>query len=131
MAYLPSTGTQPRTVTVDLKRLNGPVTARWFNPTNGTYIAIADSTFTNSFTCEFTTPGNNGTGTSDWVLVLDTGSPQVSRNEPNVGPAPFKPNYDESKVPVYQLPDPLLLSSGQLVTRPRRHRHGAAHSQAA
>ena len=35
LTYIPSTGTQSRTLTVDLSRFSGPVTARWYNPTNG------------------------------------------------------------------------------------------------
>ena len=72
MAYIPSTGTQPRTITVDMTRLSGPANARWYNPTNGTYESIAGSPFANSGFREFTTPGDNGTGTNDWVLVLET-----------------------------------------------------------
>src|SRR3954454_13111592 len=38
MAYLPSA----HAVTVDLGTLSGPVTARWYDPTNGTFTAIGD-----------------------------------------------------------------------------------------
>ncbi len=71
MAYIPSTGTGTRTITVNLARLSGPAHARWYNPTDGTYLAIDGSPFANSGLREFTTPGDNGTGTNDWVLVLE------------------------------------------------------------
>jgi len=35
---------------------------------------------------------------------------------PATGAEPFKPNYDEAKVPKYTLPDPLLLANGGKVT---------------
>ena len=68
IAYIP-TG---RTVTIDMNRLSGPVTARWFDPTNGKYTAIA-ARLGNSGSRSFTTPGRNAIGHGDWVLVLETG----------------------------------------------------------
>ncbi len=70
MAYVPSTGTGVRSLTVDLSKLSGVVTAQWYNPTNGTYSDIAGSPLANSGSQTFATPGNNGSGTNDWVLVL-------------------------------------------------------------
>jgi hypothetical protein len=52
----------------------GPVTVRWFDPTNGTYQAISGSPFTNSGSRQFTTPGTNSGGDQDWVLVLEAGA---------------------------------------------------------
>ena len=61
-----------------MSALDGPIRARWFDPTTGNYIAIS-----NGYVCEnrrtrrFNTPGKRGDGTDDWVLVLDsTGSPR-------------------------------------------------------
>jgi hypothetical protein len=75
MAYVPSTGTEPRTITVNMARLSGMAYAHWYNPTNGTFAAIAGSPLANSGSRDFTTPGDNGTGTHDWVLVLETENP--------------------------------------------------------
>jgi len=72
MAYIPSTGTGTRTITVDMARLNGPTGARWFNPTSGASVMINGSPFANSGTRDFTTPGDNGSGANDWVLVVET-----------------------------------------------------------
>ncbi len=66
-AYLP-TG---RTVGIDMSKLSmNPVTAKWYDPTNGNYQNIGD--YPNSGTRNFSTPGNNASGYSDWVLVLST-----------------------------------------------------------
>jgi hypothetical protein len=67
LAYLPTV----RTVTVDMTQLAGPVTARWYDPSNGTYTTISGSPFANIGTQQFTPPGNNAGGAGDWVLVLN------------------------------------------------------------
>jgi Protein of unknown function (DUF4038)/Concanavalin A-like lectin/glucanases superfamily/Putative collagen-binding domain of a collagenase/Fibronectin type III domain len=68
VAYIPTA----RTVTVDLSTMAGPVTARWYDPADGTYSDIAGSPFPNQGSQDFTTPGPNadGAGNDDWVLVL-------------------------------------------------------------
>jgi len=68
MAYLPTV----RTVTVDMSKLSGPVTARWYDPANGTFRSISGSPFPNSGSRQFTPPGNNSDGDGDWVLVLES-----------------------------------------------------------
>ncbi len=70
LAYLPPTGTSPRTIIIDMAAMNKPARARWFNPTSGEYALISCTPADNGIG-EFTTPGDNGTGTNDWVLVLD------------------------------------------------------------
>lgn len=75
MAYLPT----QRTVTVALTQLSGMVTARWYDPSNGTFTAIAGSPFSNTGAQNFTPPGTNSEGSPDWVLVLEAtaGSPKA------------------------------------------------------
>ena len=68
LAYLPT----PRTVAIDMSRLSAPVTARWFDPTDGRTIAIAER-LANSGSRSFTPRPRNAIGQSDWVLVLETG----------------------------------------------------------
>jgi hypothetical protein len=68
LVYVPST----RTITVDLTVMSGPVTARWYDPTAGTYRTIDGSPFANSSSQSFSTPGTHSDGASDWVLVLET-----------------------------------------------------------
>ena len=67
MAYVPTA----RTVTVDMGRLSGPTTARWYDPASGTSVIISDS-LSNSGLVPFTTPGGNADGYEDWVLVLES-----------------------------------------------------------
>lgn len=67
LAYAPPAHTGA--VTVDMTKLGASVTARWFDPANGTFTSIG--TFANTGTHAFTTPGNNSAGDADWLLVLD------------------------------------------------------------
>ncbi len=67
LAYLPTV----RTITVDLTKLSGTVTARWYDPTTGAYSTVAGSPFANTGTQAFTPTGNNSAGDGDWVLVLE------------------------------------------------------------
>jgi hypothetical protein len=67
MVYLPTL----RTITVNMAKLAGPTTARWYDPTSGTYAPAAASAVPNAGTSRFTPPGNNGAGDGDWVLVLE------------------------------------------------------------
>jgi chitodextrinase len=64
IAYMPSS----RTITVDLGTFSGPVSARWYDPTTGTFSEATP--FPNVGSQQFTTPGANAAGDDDWVLVL-------------------------------------------------------------
>jgi hypothetical protein len=65
MAYMPNL----RTFTVDMSKLSGEATARWFDPTNNSFTGIGS--FANSGSQDFSPPGNNSAGDPDWVLVLE------------------------------------------------------------
>jgi len=54
--------------------LSHPARARWFNPTTAAYTLIADN-LPNFGTHTFSPPGDNGSGDSDWVLILDAAAP--------------------------------------------------------
>jgi hypothetical protein len=82
LAYLPSR----RTVTVDMKQLGGPATARWYDSSRGTYTAVAGSPLPNAGARAITPPGNNGDGDGDWVLVLETAPPEAERRSADVKP---------------------------------------------
>ncbi|HEU5069720.1 MAG TPA: LamG-like jellyroll fold domain-containing protein, partial [Verrucomicrobiae bacterium] len=73
ICYLPT----PRPITVDLTQMSGPVTARWFDATQGTYLGIAGSPFINTGLVTFTPPATNSGGDGDWVLVLETQPPEA------------------------------------------------------
>ena len=59
-----------RTITANMASLKAPANARWFDPTNGAYAIIPGGPFANTGTRQFTPPGNNHDGDSDWVLLL-------------------------------------------------------------
>jgi hypothetical protein len=63
--YLPPSAAS--TITVDLTRMSGPVTATWQDPTADKSMA-AGSGLTGSHV--FTTPGTNAGGDNDWVLLM-------------------------------------------------------------
>lgn len=65
--YMPSN----RTMTVDMTKLSGTVTARWFDPTNSSYTADAASPLANTGTHDFSRSATNSAGAADWVLVLE------------------------------------------------------------
>ncbi|HEV3143922.1 MAG TPA: DUF4038 domain-containing protein [Gemmataceae bacterium] len=71
MAYLPSR----RTIKVDMSQLSAPATARWYDPSRGTFTAIDKGPLKNAGEHSFTPPGNNGDGDGDWVLLLETNPP--------------------------------------------------------
>ena len=71
VTYVPSTGIESRELTVDLSQFSGPVNARWYNPTDGRWTTISETPFPNRATQTFRTPGDNGTKTNDWLLILE------------------------------------------------------------
>jgi hypothetical protein len=66
VAYVPS----PRELTVDLDRLKGPVTAAWFDPTNGQRTTSRGAPYPGHGKQAFATPGKNAAGEGDFVLVI-------------------------------------------------------------
>jgi hypothetical protein len=70
LAYRPATGQTSQSFVVNMSQLAGQVTARWYDPTAGTYAAIG--TFANSGMHTFTSPSTNGAGANDFVLVLQS-----------------------------------------------------------
>lgn len=67
IAYLPTA----RPVTVDMARLAGRVKAVWYDPTDGSDRVIDGTPLANHGIRQFTPPGRNAAGESDWVLVLE------------------------------------------------------------
>ena len=79
IAYIPSA----RAITVDMTQMTGSVTARWYDPSAGTFSNIPGSPFANIGALGFTTPGNNTDGDEDWVLVLEAATSGVTSIAPN------------------------------------------------
>ena len=67
----------PRTLTLDLSKMRGPVTVRWFDPTDGTYYSPLDQSnqldkpLPNVRDTKLTAPGSNAAGDRDWLLILE------------------------------------------------------------
>jgi len=59
-------------VKVDLSVLSKSGFVYWFDPTDGRYIPMEASPMTNTGIKEFTPPGKNHGGESDWVLLFTT-----------------------------------------------------------
>jgi hypothetical protein len=72
VTYIPSTGTGARTLSVDTSRLAGSIAARWFNPVGGGYRADPGLEEGKKGLHLIRTPGDNGSGANDWVLILNT-----------------------------------------------------------
>jgi hypothetical protein len=69
LVYTPSV----RDLTVSLAALSGPnVTARWYDPTNGSFVTIGGSPFAAIGTRLLRPSGANSAGDGDWVLVLES-----------------------------------------------------------
>jgi hypothetical protein len=64
-----------RQFTVDMTKLSAPVTARWYDPSSGSYTNVDGSPLSNTGMQDFTPPGNNSDGDGGWVLVLETRPP--------------------------------------------------------
>lgn len=74
VAYIPPA--HSGAISIDMASMSGPSTARWFDPTSGTYTAIGTG-LANSGSRSFSPPGNNSAGARDWILIVDraTGTP--------------------------------------------------------
>ena len=59
-----------QSLTVNMAKFVGAVTAQWFDPTNGTYSAVTGSPLANTGTHVFSPIGNNSAGEPDRVLLL-------------------------------------------------------------
>jgi hypothetical protein len=68
LAYRPASGKTSQSFVVNMSQLAGQVTARWYDPTAGTYTSIG--TFANAGMHTFDSPSTNSSGANDFVLVL-------------------------------------------------------------
>jgi len=70
VAYVPPSGTGARKFAVDLSRLRAAPAARWYDPSTGGWMPISGNV-PRSAAAGFETPGTNGAGANDWVLVIE------------------------------------------------------------
>ena len=68
VTYLPAAGTSIR---INMASFSGPVTARWFDPTNGAFTTASGSPFANAGSQPFDWPGSNSAGDPDWILLFE------------------------------------------------------------
>lgn len=61
---------QVTTITLDMSKFAGPVTAQWFDPSNGAYTPISGSPFANTGARQLAPQGKTADGLGDWVLLL-------------------------------------------------------------
>jgi Protein of unknown function (DUF4038)/Putative collagen-binding domain of a collagenase len=71
MVYMPTI----RAITVDMSKLSGATTARWYDPTSGEYTEVERSPFANEGSRQFIPSAANKSGEADWVLVLEAQTP--------------------------------------------------------
>jgi hypothetical protein len=71
LVYIPADGRKPRELIVNFDAFSAPVNAKWFNPARDTEFIAHDAAPSNRGSQKLQTPGDNGTGVNDWVLVLE------------------------------------------------------------
>jgi len=71
VVYVPPAGDGARAFAVDLSRMRGASTGRWYDPSTGAFVPLAGS-LPRSAAVEVETPGKNGGGANDWVLVIQS-----------------------------------------------------------
>jgi len=57
-------------IQVNMAKMRSSTTARWYDPTAGTFTAVGGSPFPNSGERSFKNPGKHRDGADDWVLIL-------------------------------------------------------------
>lgn len=118
LAYVPTTGgTTARTFSVDMSALGGPARAMWWDPATGTSTLIGTG-LVNSGNRSFTTPGMNGGGQNDWVLLLDAagteGCGTISSSGLYSAP-PFAPVGIACQVRAVLQSNPTVVANAQLI----------------
>jgi hypothetical protein len=68
LVYLPAS----RSITLNLALLTGPVRARWYDPSAGTYANVTGSPLTAAAQTALTPPARNAGGDTDWLLLLES-----------------------------------------------------------
>lgn len=69
VVYLPPSGKEKRNLTIDVSAVKGKTEARWYNPVSGIYSPAQFKT--NKKMLNVTSPGDNGEGSNDWLLLIE------------------------------------------------------------
>lgn len=69
--YVPADDQPSRELTLDLSHFPGPATVTWFNPAKDVEPVSVKGTLAPAADQKVQTPGANGAGANDWVLVLE------------------------------------------------------------
>jgi hypothetical protein len=72
LLYISADGAGQRELALNLASFPAPVIAHWFNPAKDAAAITHGATIPNRDQHTLRTPGDNGTGTNDWVLLLET-----------------------------------------------------------
>lgn len=72
LIYLPSTPSRTRELALNLGSFTGPVRASWINPAKDDPARVIGTIAAKRGSWKIRSPGDNGTGTSDWLLVLES-----------------------------------------------------------
>ena len=70
VVYVPT----PRGVDIDLGKLASPLSARWYDPTNGKFTDDPAARISSRDVKTFRPPGKNSASDTDWILLLDATS---------------------------------------------------------
>jgi len=70
VSYIPPTGTESRDITVDLAWFVDPIKLDWINPATGEKQPAVEQTLSKSVRYVLSTPGDNGDGANDWLLII-------------------------------------------------------------
>jgi hypothetical protein len=70
VVYMPTA----RSITVNMAEIKAPASAKWFDPTDGSYSEAAAGRVVNKGEHTFTPPAHSHSGDGDWVLLLDASS---------------------------------------------------------
>lgn len=72
LLYIPAEGAGSREFTLNLDSFPGPVTASWLNPAKDGPLRPHRQVLPQRDQENIATPGDNGTGVNDWVLILES-----------------------------------------------------------
>jgi hypothetical protein len=89
LVYVPADGKEARELTLDLTSFPSPMAAQWINPAKDSAPIAHGAPISNRAGQALRTPGDNGTGVNDWLLVL------IAAEDGPIRVHPENPHYFE------------------------------------